>query len=99
MTIIIKIEKIFNSKPELIMSLIFNDLQLNTMALGGVEIGNIKAAEQASVTGIARYMKSKPVLMQIAVVVGRMVATAAEFVTSSVRSKVKLDRMIKNTTG
>ena len=90
---------ILSTNPVEIMSFIRRHLHEKTIALGGVEIGNIKAAEQANVIGIARYIKSRPVLKQIAVVVGKIVAIAAEFVTSSVNNNVKLDKIIRNTMG
>ena len=50
-----KIEIIFNSRPDLAIWIILIRLLEKTIALGGVEIGIIKAQLDASVTGIARY--------------------------------------------
>lgn len=58
-----------------------------TMALGGVDIGNIKAQLAAIVTGIHSCMGAMPAPTAMAPTTGRNIVTKATFDITSVRNK------------
>ena len=91
-TIIIPI--IFRAIPALIILGIFKRPEPNTMALGGVATGNIKAQLAAKVTGAAKIIGFIPISIAIAPITGKKVAVVAMLLVNSVRKIIMMAILI-----
>ena len=75
----------FRAIPALIILGILNKPEPNTMALGGVATGNIKAQLAAKVIGAAKITGFIPISIAIAPMTGKKVAVVAMLLVNSVR--------------
>ena len=81
----------FKAKPILIISLICTFPLPNTIALGGVETGNIKARVQANATTIVGASGEIFSSRQVAMTIGMRILAEAVFEAISVKKIVKKD--------
>lgn len=85
--------KIFMPSPALAISLTFKKPPENTMALGGVATGNIKAKEQATVAGSMRYHGWTQMLSPNEARMGRKMVAVAVFEVTSVKPVIRAHTM------